>query len=97
MIKKIDYEAYGKVIKLSGDQNNENMFVGSSGVKFDKKTGLHNMRLRWYSSENMSFISQDIIKQGNRYSYTWGRPINSIGIYSVSCFFMQNPNLTHLV
>ena len=59
----------------SGSNNLPNLFVGASGIRYDTKTNLHYMRFRWFSGEQMRFISPDLIMGINRYSYVSGNPV----------------------
>ena len=60
-----------------GSGNNlPNLFVGASGIRYDTKTNLHYMRFRWFSGEQMRFISADLLMDLNRYAYVSGNPVN---------------------
>ncbi len=62
-----------------GSGNNlPNLYVGASGIRYDTKTNLHYMRFRWFSGEQMRFISPDLLMDLNRYAYVSGNPLNRI-------------------
>jgi RHS repeat-associated protein len=85
LVAKYYYEAYGKIINESGNpinslflNNTPNLFIGSSGIRYDLKTDLNYMRLRWYSNSLMSFISSDVVMFLNRYRYVSNNPVNRV-------------------
>jgi RHS repeat-associated protein/uncharacterized repeat protein (TIGR01451 family) len=47
-----------------------------TGREYDAKSGLYYNRARYYEPTTGSFISQDPIKAGHRYSYTGGDPVD---------------------
>ena len=54
------------------------LFVGGAGIRYDAKTNLHYMRFRWFSPDQMRFISKDLLMDENRYAYAGGDPVNKI-------------------
>ena len=85
VLNVIDYEAYGGAVGRNGAslntdslQNIPDLFVGAYGIRYDAKTDLSYMRMRWYSGDLMRFISKDLFMNLNRYSYVKGNPINYI-------------------
>ena len=59
-----------------GSGNNlPNLYVGASGIRYDTKTNLHYMRFRWFSANQMRFISPDLLMDLNRYAYVSGNPV----------------------
>ena len=83
-LNNFTYEAYGKATNSEGININNlslkdipNLFVGASGIRYDTKTNLHYMRFRWFSPEQMRFISIDPIMNPNRFSYVNNDPINN--------------------
>ncbi len=84
-LNNFSYEAYGKVTNSEGIPANNlsiknfpNLFVGGSGIRYDTKTDLHYMRFRWFSGEQMRFISPDLLMDLNRYAYVSGNPVRYI-------------------
>ena len=74
----------------SSGNNLPNLFVGASGIRYYTKTNLHYMRFRWFSGEQMRFISADLLMDLNRYAYLSGDPINNIdpmGLSGIAIFF----------
>ena len=67
----------------SGANNLPNLFVGASGIRYDTKTNLHYMRFRWFSGEQMRFISADLLMDLNRYAYVSGNPVNYVDIFGL--------------
>ncbi len=85
ILHNLNYEAYGKPTNNEGIPFNNlsikdlpNLYVGASGIRYDTKTNLHYMRFRWFSAEQMRFISLDPLIVINRYVYTGNNPINYI-------------------
>ncbi len=81
-LNNFSYEAYGKVANSEGIpvnnlsiKNIPNLFVSASGIRYDTKTDLHYMRFRWFSGEQMRFISADLLMDLNRYAYVSGNPV----------------------
>ena len=94
IVKNISYAAYGKPTDSSGNEFNTlslkdfpYLFVGNSGIVYDHKTQLHNMRFRWFSSKIMRFLSPDILEDINRYSYAGGNPVNYVDIFGLWDFY----------
>ena len=90
IVNRISYAAYGKPTDSSGNDLNSlslkdfpYLFVGNSGIVYDHKTQLHNMRFRWFSSNIMRFLSPDILQDLNRYSYAGGNPVNYVDIFGL--------------
>ena len=78
----LSYEAYGKPTDETGIPVNEIslgefpfLYNAEFGIRYDRKTKLHYMRNRWYSGEQMRFISSDLLMDLNRYAYVSGNPI----------------------
>ena len=86
-----------------GSGNNlPNLFVGASGIRYDTKTNLHYMRFRWFSGEQMRFISSDPILAGNRFSYANNNPvkwIDPVGLHEITVDFQEGiyTNGTHFI
>ena len=85
VLNNFSYVAYGKATTSEGIpvnnlsiKNIPNLFVGASGIRYDTKTDLHYMRFRWFSPEEMRFISPDLLMDLNRYAYVEENPINKI-------------------
>lgn len=53
-------------------------YVGGLGVRWDPATGLYYMRQRWYDPSLQRFISRDLLRSTNRYSYAKNSPTNYI-------------------
>ena len=64
----------------TNSNNLPNLFVGASGIRYDTKTNLHYMRFRWFSPDQMRFISPDLLMDLNRYAYVSGNPIKYIDV-----------------
>ena len=85
ILSDLSYEAYGKPTDSTGIPVNETslgefpfLYNAEFGIRYDRKTKLHYMRNRWYSGEQMRFISSDILMDLNRYAYVSGNPISFI-------------------
>ncbi len=85
VLNNFSYEAYGIPTNSEGIPFNSlsikdlpNLFVGASGIRYDTKTNLHYMRFRWFSGEQMRFISADLLMDLNRYAYVSGNPVRFI-------------------
>ncbi len=92
----------GNITGGSGGNNLPNLFVGASGIRYDTKTNLHYMRFRWFSGEQMRFISSDPILAGNRFSYANNNPvkwIDPVGLHEITVDFQEAtyPNGTHFI
>ncbi len=87
ILNNFSYEAYGIPTNSEGIPFNSlsikdlpNLFVGASGIRYDTKTNLHYMRFRWFSGEQMRFISADLLMDLNRYAYVSGNPVRYIDV-----------------
>ncbi len=90
VLSDLTYEAYGKPTDSNGIPANEISLGGFSflynaefGIRYDRKTKLHYMRNRWYSGEQMRFISADLRKSVNQFCYVNGNPVNFIDPYGL--------------
>jgi RHS repeat-associated protein len=79
------YEAYGPVTDTTGSPITPTpssslppLFVGSYGIRYDRKTELSYMRFRWYDYCKMRFISSDSLLSQNRYAYASSNPLKHI-------------------
>lgn len=71
--------------------------VGFQGDYTDPDTGAVNMTARWYNPSTGAFLSRDTVDPTNRYTYTYGSPLNytdpsgQIGC-DIRCACAINPN-----
>jgi RHS repeat-associated protein len=84
MLNEFSYEAYGTVTNQTGTTINPsiettpNLFVGAYGIRYDGKTELSYMRMRWYSSKQLRFIGFDFLFGINRFDYAKNNPVRYI-------------------
>ena len=98
ILSDLSYEAYGKPTDETGIPANEIslgefpfLYNAEFGIRYDRKTKLHYMRNRWYSGEQMRFISSDLLMDLNRYGYVEGNPISFIDKFGLQ---MKEPSPT---
>jgi RHS repeat-associated protein len=101
------YEAYGKVTDNTGTPISAEtiptltplppLFVGAYGIRYDRKTELSYMRFRWYDCGIMRFISFDLLKAVNRYSYSIENPITFSDVNGLFPVFNGDPRQQQLL
>ena len=81
IIKKITYEAFGKIYAVSG-RNDFPMHIMYKGYYYDEETKLYYCMSRYYSPEFRRFISPD------KCDYLEAKKLNGLNLY---CYCANNP------
>ena len=91
MVATYQYDAYGNLLKETGNVENPYRYAG---YRYDKETGLYYLQSRYYNPETGRFLTRDTFEgfekeplSLNKYAYTENNPVMKIdpnGYYSVT-------------
>ncbi len=90
------YGPYGELVNKNGTCSIPFLYNGRDGVMTDNN-GLYYMRARYYSTEMLRFINQDVLigkisdsQSLNRYAYVNGQPISFIDPFGLQLMNWEN-------
>jgi RHS repeat-associated protein len=75
IVRRYDYEPFGMVKSLSGDDANALLFTGRP---FDQEVGLYDFRFRTFDPRLGRFLQRDPIPDMNAYIYARNDPLNRL-------------------
>jgi RHS repeat-associated protein len=84
VVATYDFDAWGNQLASTSDSipngGLQYRFVGCLGVRWDSAIGLYYIRQRWYAPDLGRFISRDLLRSANAYSYVSNSPTNLVDV-----------------